>query len=51
MPQLLTAFIVIMAVFGIRTLYLLIFRRDIRACSMIFKGIEDAFIGRFGAQI
>lgn len=51
MPQLLTAFVVTMAVFGIRTLYLLIFRRDIRACSMIFKGIEDAFTGRFGAQI
>lgn len=51
MPHLLTAFIVTMSVFCIRIFYLLIFRRDIRASSMIFKGIRDAFTGRFGVQI
>jgi GT2 family glycosyltransferase len=51
MPQIVSAFIVTMSVFCARTLYLLIFKRDIRACSMIFKGIKDAFTGNFGARI
>lgn len=51
MPQIISAFIVTMAIFLIRSLYLLTFRRDIRACRMILKGIQDAFTGHFGAQI
>lgn len=46
--QLLTSLPVTMVVLNLRIIYILIFKRDIKACCMIIKGIKDALTGRFG---
>lgn len=46
--QLLTSLPVTMVVLNLRILYILITKRDVKACRMIVKGIKDALIGRFG---